>query len=589
MEVDNGDTFTIEPGVILKFDKDKYLRVRGALVANGTVGNPILFTSYKDDTAGGDTNGDGDISIPVPGDWDGIDFGYSSDGADETCLMNYCRVFYADNGIYILKSANNVTVANSLIQYHERAGIYVSDCSPRIRGNLITDNILYGVDIASGVPDLGTTPDPGRNTLRGNGTYDLRNYSTSDIPAIYNFWGTTDGGEIESHIYDKIDDDSRGMVAVNPFLTGLPFITSIAPNLGPVGTIVKIKGHSFGETQEDSIVTFNGLDAGSAESWSETEIIIKVPEGATTGPVVVTVDEIASNSDYDFFVGAGPTGTVGDVSGDGTVSALDAALILQFIVGIIDEFPVSSMFSPSLENALLRDYQVSIPAVNSIIGKRVQIPILVNPLSSLYAGGFIIKYDSEVVRVTKVLMTNDLSHAYWEANTELDGEIRFAFTTTLPPQKDDGEILLIEFEPLPNTDGKVSPLMFDTVQLYNSKSIVQINGSLTILPSEYRLLQNYPNPFNPETWLPYQLANDVLVTINIYNSKGQLVRTLHLGNQKAGVYITKDSAAHWDGKNSLGQSVASGLYFYTLQVERSEIPKIGAGEFRATRKMVILK
>jgi hypothetical protein len=84
------------------------------------------------------------------------------------------------------------------------------------------------------------------------------------------------------------------------------------------------------------------------------------------------------------------------------------------------------------------------------------------------------------------------------------------------------------------------------------------------LPSHTALLQNYPNPFNPETWIPYKLAKDASVTISIYNVKGQLIRALHLGNKNAGVYMTKDRAAHWDGKDSLGQTVASGIYFYTL-------------------------
>ena len=93
------------------------------------------------------------------------------------------------------------------------------------------------------------------------------------------------------------------------------------------------------------------------------------------------------------------------------------------------------------------------------------------------------------------------------------------------------------------------------------------------------LLQNYPNPFNPETWLPYQLAQDASIDISIYNIKGQLIRRLHLGNRQAGIYTTKDKDGYWDGRDSLGQSVASGVYFYTLQ----------AGKFRATRRMLIVK
>jgi len=105
------------------------------------------------------------------------------------------------------------------------------------------------------------------------------------------------------------------------------------------------------------------------------------------------------------------------------------------------------------------------------------------------------------------------------------------------------------------------------------------NAKTHLIPKQFALLQNYPNPFNPETWLPFQLAQDASVTISIYNARGQLIRMLYLGNQPAGVYMTKDRAAYWNGRNRSGQKVASGIYFYTLQ----------AGDFFATRKMVIVK
>ena len=93
------------------------------------------------------------------------------------------------------------------------------------------------------------------------------------------------------------------------------------------------------------------------------------------------------------------------------------------------------------------------------------------------------------------------------------------------------------------------------------------------------LLPNYPNPFNPETWIPYQLAKPADVNIAIYAVDGQLVRTLKLGHQPIGIYESRSRAAYWDGKNELGEPVASGVYFYTLT----------AGDFSATRKMLIMK
>ena len=102
---------------------------------------------------------------------------------------------------------------------------------------------------------------------------------------------------------------------------------------------------------------------------------------------------------------------------------------------------------------------------------------------------------------------------------------------------------------------------------------------MTALPKKTTLLPNYPNPFNPETWIPYQLAGPASVTVSIYSTDGKLTRTLKVGHQSAGLYQDRNRAAYWDGKNESGETVASGIYFYMLK----------AGEFSATRKMLILK
>ena len=99
------------------------------------------------------------------------------------------------------------------------------------------------------------------------------------------------------------------------------------------------------------------------------------------------------------------------------------------------------------------------------------------------------------------------------------------------------------------------------------------------LPEQTQLLPNFPNPFNPETWIPYQLASSSDVQIIIYDTKGSVVRNLELGHQSAGFYTGRSHAAYWNGRNGLGESVASGVYFYQLQTDESSL----------MRKMVILK
>ena len=100
-----------------------------------------------------------------------------------------------------------------------------------------------------------------------------------------------------------------------------------------------------------------------------------------------------------------------------------------------------------------------------------------------------------------------------------------------------------------------------------------------LIPQQTELLPNFPNPFNPETWIPYRLAEDGFVTLTIYDQSGVVIRKFDVGHKTAAVYETRSSAIHWDGRNEVGDKVASSIYFYTLT----------AGDFSATRKMLILK
>ena len=98
-------------------------------------------------------------------------------------------------------------------------------------------------------------------------------------------------------------------------------------------------------------------------------------------------------------------------------------------------------------------------------------------------------------------------------------------------------------------------------------------------PASTILGQNFPNPFNPETWIPYQLEKSADVVLQIYGTSGRMVRTLDLGFKPQGFYMTRSTAAYWDGRNNIGEHVASGIYFYSLHTP----------DFSATRKMLILK
>ena len=111
------------------------------------------------------------------------------------------------------------------------------------------------------------------------------------------------------------------------------------------------------------------------------------------------------------------------------------------------------------------------------------------------------------------------------------------------------------------------------------EKLLTLLTEMSTIPETTALLPNYPNPFNPETWIPYELSESADVTLTVYNMRGVVIREIKLGHQPAGVYRHRSRAIRWDGRNYLGEKVASGVYFYTLK----------AGDYVATRKLLIQK
>ncbi len=111
------------------------------------------------------------------------------------------------------------------------------------------------------------------------------------------------------------------------------------------------------------------------------------------------------------------------------------------------------------------------------------------------------------------------------------------------------------------------------------QQLLAIRSSVETSHIRTAVLRNYPNPFNPETWIPYQLAKPAEVVISIYSVDGKRIRTLKLGYIPAGIYHDKHHAAYWDGRNEFGESIASGVYFYTFM----------ADDFTSTGRMFIRK
>ena len=298
-------------------------------------------------------------------------------------------------------------------------------------------------------------------------------------------------------------------------------------------------------------------------------------------------------------------GIKGDVNNDGKVRSNDAMLALRIAAGLIEPSDYQKWAADMNDDGKIRSNDAmlilrkaaglaapdiqTVAVVNSTItimlgethgvaGESVTAPLIVDNVYDLASGDICITYDDAVLRAVEVTTKDGV---VLQSNIAESGMVRIAFASA--ERLNSKTVAEIQFEILADD---ISPLTLQLVELYQSDVLLvdsrRIDGlfsSWAIPPEHSALLQNFPNPFNPETWIPYKLAQDSEVTISIYDGKGQLVRLIPLGVKPAGVYLTKDRAVYWDGRNYQGERVANGLYFYQLK----------AGDFNATRRMIIVK
>ena len=255
-----------------------------------------------------------------------------------------------------------------------------------------------------------------------------------------------------------------------------------------------------------------------------------------------------------------------DVSGNGEVSAYDAAKILQFVVGLIDKLGPEEG-APSMR---LKSRTVSLPSLKARPGERISVPILVDDPEGIISGEISLKFNGEALRFIGV-------RSGFKLESKVDGDrLKLAFAGS----KAGGSKALahIEFE-VTNDAFDYAELKLEEVRLNEGVEVKLLDGKVELIPRQTELLQNYPNPFNLETWIPFRLSEGGEVVIRIYDVRGRLVRELDLGYMEAGSYTGKNRAARWDGRNEKGEKVASGVYVYQLRVGRHTL----------VRKMSVLK
>lgn len=154
-----GVTLTIQPGTVVKFNSflQLGLKVDGTLLAPGTSGQPIVFTALTDDSAGGDTNGDGGSSTAYGGQWDAIQFAAGSTGSS----LSHVDVRFGGStsgGQLLVSGGGALSLSNSILSSSSSAGIRISGSSPALTNTTFVSNaIAASMDLASSPAISGVT------------------------------------------------------------------------------------------------------------------------------------------------------------------------------------------------------------------------------------------------------------------------------------------------------------------------------------------------------------------------------------------------------------------------------------------------
>lgn len=263
---------------------------------------------------------------------------------------------------------------------------------------------------------------------------------------------------------------------------------------------------------------------GLARNEKVAELAIYWPSG-----IFQKLTDIKSNQVLKVVEKGVQTQLTGDVNLDGQVDILD----LLIIIAHFGESPLSNTRLDTNEDGKV-DLQDVVLVINSIGDNN-------ESASPIYIERTMQRHKVKTVDISLLSDTEiTLLHSFYEKIEELSGDIT--------------QINLVK---------------------HFLRNLLMPDNS----PMETKLFANYPNPFNPETWIPYQLAKDVDITIRIYNTIGETVRTLFSGHHESGFYISRSKAAYWDGRNENGEAAASGIYIYELETPT----------FKQTRKLVIIK
>lgn len=483
IRVNSGDSLVVSPGTIVKFNGRHSIDNEGTFLSMGEVDNKIVFTSFKDDTYGGNTNRDTTGVVPEPSDWYRIYFnGQSTDSS----IVKNTIVRYSQYGLNFNNS--DALVDSSAISYAYSYGLsFDGSSSGTVRSSDIHNN-NYGVNIgrySSGSPVFHL------NNFYDNENGAMNKFNSNTIMAENNYWGDPTGPLVDKGSDQNLNGQgdyinvNEGAVDYRPFLTGR-------------------NGILLGDVTENG--TISAFDASSVLQ----QIV---------GSISLSGNALAA----------------ADVTGNGDVSAMDASYILQFVVGNISGFPgQGKRASYDMTEAIALSYEVEDDHVLMNIENKEDINILSNEFDVVLPGHNVKSVE---------LAGSDFADVF-SMDYRIDGDtIRVALAANKVITKS-GVLasLSFNFEEEGSNEGTRN-MSFNKFMINETDITEFVNQTYTSneellgdIPVEFDLKQNYPNPFNPSTNIAYDLPVAGQVKIQVFNILGQLVQTVVDTKQKAGRY-----------------------------------------------------
>ena len=264
--------------------------------------------------------------------------------------------------------------------------------------------------------------------------------------------------------------------------------------------------------------------------------------------------------DLNSFVNAWPTADIGPATG--TSPYLTPSLDGSADINDVSVFTRNWQWTKAQGKTSESEQQQKLNPINfpaELFGNQIKITLPDN----ITAGRFEIINEGNVYQFS--VAKNNQSMIILENNDSLEETYEFEFGRL---SQDEKELFIYIDGDTPRSEIEVSYQLF-------SKDGAAGNGVMELgNPDEFKLYQNYPNPFNSQTTFQYDVAEVTSVKIYIYNTLGQLVKTIDRGENSVGTHTVE-----WDGKNDDGDTLSSGVYFYQLRTK----------DFNKTMKMLLVK